>query len=102
MSKKNFKKTNKQVGTEKEVREFIKMMAKAGEMLGNQIAEMLSQYGSSMSGLLLETYAMAKAWAALKAIAKNKGFDAEELLESLLPSFTEEMEAIVNETAEQK
>ena len=53
MSKKNFKKTNKQVGTEKEVREFIKMMAKAGEMLGNQIAEMLSQYGSSMSGLLL-------------------------------------------------
>ena len=55
-----------------------------------------------MSGLLLETYAMAKAWAALKAIAKNKGFDAEELFESLLPSFTEEMEAIVNETAEQK
>ena len=53
MSKKNFKKTNKQVGTEKEVKEFIKMMAKAGEMLGNQIAEMLSQYGSSMSGLLL-------------------------------------------------
>ena len=27
MSKKNFKKTNKQVGTEKEVKEFIKMMA---------------------------------------------------------------------------
>ena len=102
MSKKNFKKTNKQVGTEKEVREFIKTMVMSGEVLGNQIAEMLSQYGSSMSGLLLETYAMAKAWAALKAIAKNKGFDAEELFENLLPSFTEEMEAIVNETAEQK
>ena len=102
MSKKNHKKTNKQVGTEKEVKEFIKMMAKAGEMLGNQLAEMLAQYGSSMGALLLETYAMAKAWAALKAIAKNKGFDAEELFESLLPSFTEEMEAIVNETAEQK
>ena len=102
MCKKNHKKTNKQVGTEKEVKEFIKMMAKAGEMLGNQLADMLAQYGSSMSGLLLETYAMAKAWAALKAIAKNKGFDAEELFESLLPSFTEEMEAIVNEAAGQK
>ena len=89
MSKKNFKKTNKQVGTEK-------------EMLGNQIAEMLSQYGSSMSGLLLETYAMAKAWAALKAIAKNKGFDAEELFERVVPSFAEEMESIVNEAAGQK
>ena len=52
MSKKNFKKTNKQVGTEKEVKEFIKMMAKAGEMLGNQIAEMLSQYGSSCHSMV--------------------------------------------------
>ena len=102
MSKKNFKKTNKQVGTEKEVKEFIKTMVMSGEVLGNQIAEMLSQYGSSMSGLLLETYAMAKAWAVLKAIAKSKGFEAEELFESLLPSFTEEMESIVNEAAGQK
>ena len=102
MSKKNFKKTNKQVGTEKEVREFIKTMVMSGEVLGNQIAEMLSQYGSSMSGLLLETYAMAKAWAALKAVAKSKGFEAEELFERVVPSFAEEMEAIVNETAEQK
>ena len=70
MSKKNHKKTNKQVGTEKEVREFIKMMAKA--------------------------------WAALKAIAKNKGFDAEELFERVVPSFAEEMESIVNEAAGQK
>ena len=37
MSKKNFKKTNKQVGTEKEVKEFIKMMAKAGEMLRDAV-----------------------------------------------------------------
>ena len=102
MRKKNFKKTNKQVGTEMEVKEFVKTMAKAGEMLGDQLADMLAQYGRSMGALLLETYAMAKAWAALKAIAENKGFDAEELFESLLPSFTEEMEAIVNETAEQK
>lgn len=102
MSKKNHKKTNKQVGTEKEVREFIKTMVMSGEVLGNQIAEMLSQYGSSMSGLLLETYAMAKAWAALKAIAKSKGFEAEELFERVVPSFAEEMESIVNEAAGQK
>ena len=38
MSKKNFKKTNKQVGTEKEVKEFIKMMAKAGGCCHSMVA----------------------------------------------------------------
>lgn len=102
MKKKNFKKSNKKVGTEKEVKEFIKMMATGGEMLGNQLADMLAQHGSSMGALLIETYAMAKAWSALKAIAKSKGFDAEELFERLLPSFSEEMEVIVNDIARKK
>lgn len=102
MAKKKVKKVNMQVGTNEEVREFIKMMATSGEVLGNQLIGLLSVHGSSMEGLLLETYAMAKAWAALKAIAKHKGFCAEELFETLIPSFTEELESIVNETAGQQ
>ena len=64
---------------------------KEGEDLGLVLMTMLAEYGSSREALIVETYAVAKLYGALKAIAEDKGFDAEELFEGLVPSFLEEM-----------
>ena len=66
-------------------------MMKSGELLGDELIKLLSEYGSSKEGLLIETYAMSKAYGALRAIAEDKGFDAVELFEGLWPTFFEEV-----------
>jgi hypothetical protein len=40
---------------------------------------------------------MSKAWVALQAVAHSVGYDAEELFKQLIPTFTEEMDGIINE-----
>ena len=74
----------------KEKKHFAKLMEQ-GEELGEDLMIMLSEFGSSMEGLIVETYALCKAHGALKAIAEDKGFDADKLYDVLLPSFLEEM-----------
>ena len=63
---------------------------KEGEDLGLVMMTILSEYGSSREALIIETYAVAKAYGALKAVAEDKGFDADGLFEELVPSFVEE------------
>ena len=65
-------------------------LAKEGEDLGLVMMTILSEYGSSREALIIETYAMAKAYGALKAVAEDKGFNTEELFQKLVPSFVEE------------
>jgi hypothetical protein len=78
--------------------ENLKEMVMTGEPLADTLMEILSLFGSSPEGLMVETYAMAKAWAALKAVAKSKNLDPVPLFEKLVPMFKEEMESAVNET----
>ena len=75
---------------ERKLKRFAKLMEQ-GEELGEDLMIMLSEFGSSMEGLIVETYALCKAHGALKAIAEDKGFDADNLYDALLPSFLEEM-----------
>ena len=75
---------------ERKVERFLKLMDQ-GEELGEKLMALLSEFGSSMDGLLVETYALCKAHGALKAIAEDKGFDADQLYDMLLPSFMAEM-----------
>lgn len=92
----------KQATTSSEVRnrEYCAALMNTGEVLGNELIDLLSQHGCSFEGLVIETYAMSKAWAAIQAIAHSKGYDAEDLFKQLLPSFVKDMEGIINEMEE--
>ena len=94
----------KKATTSSEVRDraYCAGMLETGEVLGDELIELLSQHGSSFDGLVIETYAMSKAWAALLAIAHCEGVDAEKLFKQLLPSFIKDMEGFINETEEKE
>ena len=99
MSTKEIKKTvvkNNQVKND----ELLAMMG-AGEKLGIELMERLAKHGCSPQALIVETYALAMAYASLKAIAHSEGFEPEILFEFLEPTFKEEMEEYVRE-AEQR
>jgi len=83
-------------------REYCISLVKTGESLGEKLMDLLSQHGASFEGLVIETYAMSKAWAALKAIANSEGYDANELFEQLQPSFMTEMKELLSEFEEEQ
>lgn len=72
-------------------------LCKAGQDVGNQIISILSEWGSSKEGLIIETYAMGVAWAGLAAIAKDKGYDPTDLFLNIAESYEEDMNEIVKE-----
>ena len=94
----------KQATTSSEVRnrEYCVALMNTGEVLGNNLIELLSQHGCSFEGLVIETYAMSKAWAALQTIAHSEGYVAEDLFKRLLPSFIKDMEGFINEMEEKQ
>ena len=96
------KKLQKAVVTNNQVKndELLAMMG-AGEKLGIELMERLAKHGCSPQALIVETYALAMAYASLKAIAHSEGFEPEILFEFLEPTFKEEMEEYVRE-AEQR
>lgn len=96
--KQNMKATT---SSEERNREYCIALMNKGEELGNELIEQLSQYGCSFEGLVIETYAMSKAWSALQAIAHSEGFDAEDLFKTLSPTFDEEMEGYVKEVEDE-
>lgn len=87
--RKNSKSAKGSKGTKKE---YCVGLIKTGEMLGDELIELLSEYGASFEGLVIETYALAKAWAALRVIAESEDYDAVDLFKKLIPSFMREME----------
>ena len=72
-------------------KEDLFIMVNMGEEISTKLMEMLSEYGSSPEALLAETYALSKAWAALKVVAEDKGFYPDDLFNKLLPGFIDEM-----------
>ena len=90
MTRKKQSEIQKEFKLKKKLESCLELM-KEGEDLGLVLMTMLAEYGSSREALIVETYAVAKLYGALKAIAEDKGFDAEELFEGLVPSFLEEM-----------
>ena len=89
MTRKKQSEIQKEFKLKKKLESCLELM-KEGEDLGLVLMTMLAEYGSSREALIVETYAVAKLYGALKAIAEDKGFDAEGLFEELVPSFVEE------------
>lgn len=75
--------------------EELLAMIEAGEGLGVELMQILSQHGCSHRALAVETYALAMVYASLKAVAHSEGFHAELVFESLVPTFKREMEEYV-------
>jgi len=75
----------------------ITSMLNDAEMLGTQIVGLVMPYGESREGLIIEGYALMKAWAVVKSVAKRRGVDIDVILETILPSFEEELDQLIDE-----
>ena len=93
--------TTEKSSTQDEKQKNLETMVKYGEILSNELIEMLSQYGNSYQGLCIETYAVCKAYATLKVIAQNANWDNEPLFQKLLPWFIDEAKQMVSEVSTQ-
>ena len=93
--------TTEKSSTQDEKQKNLETMVKYGEVLSNELIEMLSQYGNSYQGLCIETYAVCKAYATLKVIAQNANLDNEPLFQILLPWFIDEAKQMVSEVSTQ-
>ena len=89
--------TTEKSSTQDEKQKNLETMVKYGEVLSNELIEMLSQYGNSYQGLCIETYAVCKAYATLKVIAQNANWDNEPLFQKLQPWFIDEAKQMVSE-----
>ena len=83
--------------SEKEKKENLKMMVRNGEPLATALIGTLSLFGSSPEALMVETYALAEAWATLKAVSLSMGINPIPLYMKLVPMFDEEMEETMQE-----
>ena len=88
--------------SEKEKKENLKMMVRNGEPLATALIGTLSLFGSSPEALMVETYALAKAWATLKAVSLSKGINPYPLYMKLVPMFEEEVEETMQENEEEE
>ena len=97
MSKKNFKKNIKKSAQVDNNEALVKSVAMTmvGETMGNTIIELLQSKGEEFEGLTIGTYALAKAWSALKMVAKVKHVPVNSLFEMLVPSFEEDFERLL-------
>ena len=68
----------------------VMLQPTATKKSSTQDEKQLSQYGNSYQGLCIETYAVCKAYAALKVIALDADWDNEPLFQKLLPWFIDE------------
>lgn len=78
-------------------KEKFKALALKGEELGNKLIEHLSDYGCTLEGLWVETYAMSKAWGTLLAVAHDENLEPADLFYEFLPVFIEDAENIIKE-----
>jgi hypothetical protein len=88
--------------SEKEKKENLKMMVRNGEPLATALIGTLSLFGSSPEALMAEIYALAKAWATLKAVSLSKGINPIPLYMKLMPMFDEEAEEMMQEIEEEE
>lgn len=80
--------------------EFTRLV-KTGEKLGDEIIEIFIEYGCSFKALFFETYALAKVWGTLQAIAFDSGYDPKSLFETILHVFIKDAEKYLKELREE-
>lgn len=86
MAKKNFQKSAKN-GKEKKAYENAVEMVEKGEMLGSSFIGIMAMSATNWKGIGIATYALAKAWAALKSIAEDADVEVDSLFEGTTSNF---------------
>lgn len=90
MKKKNFKKLNKNV------LEFMER----GDIFGQSIIGLMAQFATNWKGIGIAAVGLAKALAALKAVARESDVDVESLYKNELAYFEKEYSSIHLEEAD--
>lgn len=85
MAKRNCKKTNF-VGKEKSLKSAQNLYER-GELFGDSIIGMMTQFATDWRGLGVAAVGLAKALAALKTVASEVGVDLDDLYKGLLENF---------------
>ena len=93
MKKKNFKKTNL-VGKEKELDQKVDEIMEKSDLFGQSIIGMMALFAYDWKGIGVAAVGLAKALAALKAIANEVGVDIKALYEGELAHFEREYNSI--------
>ena len=93
MVKKNFKKTNL-VGKEKELDQKVDEMLEKSDLFGQSIIGMMALFAYNWKGIGIAAVGLAKALAALKAIANEVGVDIKDLYEGELAHFEREYNSL--------
>ena len=81
---------NKAPMSKEEKNKNLELMVKHGEPLAQDIINKLSSYGCSPKALMVETYAVAKAYGSLRAMSLSEGYECQNLFDKLVPMFQEE------------
>lgn len=102
MAKRNFKKSGKN-GKEKRINEYALEIVDKGEMLGDSFIGIMAMSAINTKGIGIATYALAKAWAALRSVAEEMDVEVDSLFEGtsslFINGFREDIRNI-NETGE--
>lgn len=102
MTKRNFKKSGKN-GKEKRFNEYALEIVEKGEMLGDSFIGIMAISAINTKGIGIATYALAKAWAALRSVAEEMDVEVDSLFEGtsslFINGFREDIRNI-NETGE--
>ena len=89
MVKKNFKKS-KRVGKEKELDQKVDEMLEKSDLFGQSIIGMMALFAYNWKGIGIAAVGLAKALAALKAVARETGVDIKALYKGELAQFEEQ------------
>ena len=76
-------------------------LVRAGEKLGDEIIETFISYGGSFEALFVETYALAKVWGTLQAVARDADYDPQTFFTMILPVFIKDTEKYLEELREE-
>lgn len=102
MAKRNFKKSGKN-GKEKRFNEYALEIVEKGEVLGDSFIGIMAMSAINTKGIGIATYALAKAWAALRSVAEEMDVEVDSLFEGtsslFINGFREDIRNI-NETDE--
>ena len=102
MAKRNFKKSGKN-GKEKRINEYALEIVEKGEMLGDSFIGIMAISAINTKGIGIATYALAKAWAALRSVAEEMDVEVDSLFEGTTSLFINEFREDIrniNETGE--
>ena len=102
MTKRNFKKSGKN-GKEKRFNEYALEIVEKGEVLGDSFIGIMAMSAINTKGVGIATYALAKAWAALRSVAEEMDVEVDSLFEGTTSLFINEFRddfRNINEIAE--